>query len=348
MSQEGSIQSQDPSSRISVNNNEETTNDLKLKSTPQSPALADTITPKSDHENNSIASNSIPKNKFKIPITIPEIVTSIGWVLAIVFCIWYVVNASGEFQTSQNNPTTALSIVEKVPLELPAVTICNWNGYYECDFCDLTLKTATRVVDGNVVEFEIPYEYKEIEQNGLYRCYVFNNFSDQVMTSNATGYGGVISLFFDVPSVPQERDARFGLQVSFHEIGTIPNVFAETNFAVANVDNYFVLTKIVTTRLKPSIENPNLTDTRWESILSLVELTQRDDNTVVISFTYNTLTEHNNAEMYTSSIEGLLGEIAGILGVMMGIDILKMLRGCLQVPYSFKHKSIRGIWDTFN
>ena len=55
------------------------------------------------------------------------------------------------------------------------------------------------------------------------------------------------------------------MQASFHEIGTVPNVFAETNFAVANVDNYFVLTKIVTTRLKPTIENPNLIETRWVS-----------------------------------------------------------------------------------
>lgn len=146
-----------------------------------------------------------------LPFTIPEIITSIGWILAITFCIWYVVNASGEFQDSQNNPTTSLSIVEKAPLELPAVTICNWNANYVCDFCNLTLKAATHVVEGNVVEFEIPYEYKEIDQNGLYRCYVFNNFSDRAMASNATGYGGVISLFFDVPSVPEERDARFGV-----------------------------------------------------------------------------------------------------------------------------------------
>lgn len=54
-----------------------------------------------------------------------------------------------------------------------------------------------------------------------------------------------------------------------------------------------------------------------ESTLSLVELTQRDKNTVVISFTYNTLTEQHVEEMYTTSLEGLLGEIAGILGIMM-------------------------------
>jgi len=69
---------------------------------------------------------------------------------------------------------------------------------------------------------------------------------------------------------------------------------------------------------------------------------------VVISFSYNSLNENRVTEVVTYSIEGLLGEVAGMIGLMMGIDILKMLRGALEVPYSIHHKTIRNIWDTFN
>ncbi|EFC35520.1 predicted protein, partial [Naegleria gruberi] len=165
---------------------------------------------------------------------------------------------------------------------------------------------------------------------------------------NATGYAGTISFYFNVPNVPEDRDSRFGLQVSFHEPGTIPKVFAETNFAISGVDNYFVLTKIVTETLKPTIENPDLIDTRWDSLLSIVELTQSDENLVVISIAYSSLNENKITELLTSSMEGLLGQIAGIIGIFMGLDVLKMLRGALEVPYAIKKKSFRGLWDNFN
>ena len=32
----------------------------------------------------------------------------------------------------------------------------------------------------------------------------------------------------------------------------------------------------------------------------------------------------------------------------MGIDILKVLRGALEVPYAIKKKSVRGLWENFN
>ena len=177
---------------------------------------------------------------------------------------------------------------------------------------------------------------------------VFNNDTQNLLAANATGYGGTISLFFRVPLAPVERDARFGLQVSFHEPGTVPPVFAETNFAISKVDNYFVLTKYVTTRLKPTIEDPSLVSVRWESKLSIVKLTEVEKDVVVISFAYSSLNENRITEVLTSSIEGLLGEISGMVGMMMGIDVLKLLRGGLEIPYAVHHKTLRGIWEIFN
>ena len=134
--------------------------------------------------------------------------------------------------------------------------------------------------------------------------------------ANATGYAGTISFYFSVPPVPIERDTRFGLQVSFHEPGTIPKVFSETNFAISGVDNYFILTKVLTETLKPSVENPDTVFVRWDSLLSIVELTEIDPHVVVISVAYSSLNENKIQEVVTSSIEGLLGQIAGIIGIL--------------------------------
>ena len=119
-----------------------------------------------------------------------------------------------------------------------------------------------------------------------------------------------------MPLSPVERDARFGLQVSFHEPGTVPNVFSETNFAISKVDNYFILTKYVTTRLKPTIEDSSLVSVRWQSKLSIVKLTEVEKDVVVISFAYSSLNENRITEVLTSSVEGLLGEISGMVGMM--------------------------------
>jgi len=208
------------------------------------------------------------KKKFRCRVTIAEMITLLGWIAAISFCIWYVYNSGINYSDAQINPTTSLAYVESVPLSFPAITICNWNGIYDCDTCNLTLMYVTGVnaEDGTVGIVEIPYEYVDIEQGGQYfRCVVFNNDSSNPLSANLTGYGGSYSTFFRVPLMEDDRDNRFGLQVSFHEIGTIPPVFAETNFATSGVDNFYTLTKYVTTRLRATKEYPDTIDYRWVS-----------------------------------------------------------------------------------
>lgn len=129
------------------------------------------------------------------------------------------------------------------------------------------------------------------------------------------GYAGTISFYFRVPPVPESRDSRFGLQISFHENGTIPSVFSETNCAISGYDNYYSLTKVFTKRLKPNSEG-GLHSIRWTSQLSMVELTQTENDIVVISVAYSTLNLHVITEIYNDSYEGLFGQISGILGIL--------------------------------
>ncbi|KAG2394052.1 hypothetical protein C9374_003816 [Naegleria lovaniensis] len=292
------------------------------------------------------------KKKCKSPVNVKEAIMILSWLAAIAFCIWYIYFSAMNFHEAQNSPTTSLSLHETIPLQFPSVTVCNWNAVDpSCDYCNITLLQATTPnnILGIIETVELPHEYFELEQNGQYfKCYGFNYNQNKPLVANYTGYGGSISLFFKAPPVPDDRDARFGLQVTFHEIGTIPNVFSETNFATSGVDNFYTLTKFVTKRLKPRAENPSGIELRWDSKLSTVQLTQNDPSVVVISFSYDSLNENQITEILTSSLEGLFGEIAGIVGIFMGIDVLKVLRGVLEIPYAVHAKSLRAIWENFN
>ncbi|KAL9656568.1 hypothetical protein ABK040_012151 [Willaertia magna] len=172
-------------------------------------------------------------------------------------------------------------------------------------------------------------EYSILE---MLLCYVFNNDTNHPIHANVTGYGGSFALYFQVPPASVERDARFGLQITFHEIGSEARVFEETNFVTNRLDNFFTLTKIVETRLKRRIEYKDLTSTRWDTKLSTVQLTVNDDSLVVISVAYSTLNIQKVTEVTTSNWENVVGEVSGIIGVLMGIDALKILRAIFEVP----------------
>jgi len=277
-------------------------------------------------------------------------------------------------------------------MEFPTVTICNWNSLLHCDTCNLTLVKAYGVnSDGELFEAHIPHHYMEVRNDKVYfKCLVFNH-DGTLPAATATGYGGSYSLFFEVPRMPKDILNRNGLQVSFHEVGTIAPVLAETNFARGKVDNFFVLTKFQTTRLATSVNahtsssesssstgessggtttthgtrsgstgttestttattttKDPLIETRWESSLSVVELSEYNETTVVVSFAYATLNQNEIDEVTIISITETLGEIGAVIGFVMGVDVIKIVRGLLEIPYSIKERTLRNIWNVFN
>lgn len=255
----------------------------------------------------------------KTGVRISEIICLVGWIVCGAVCIYYIYIEAIGYQDAVSNPSTSVSFIEQVPLHFPAVTICNWNAAYYCDYCTLTLRACTMVnaTDGTIIDCPFNMTMTTIEQSGqFFTCYVFNNNTESPVSVSTTGYGGSMSLYFDVPHAPQDRDSRFGLQASFHEIGTVPPVFAETNFAVPFVDNFFSLTKIITNRLKETKEAPK-NSVYWSSRASNVQLTQNSSTSVVVSFAYTTLNIKEITEIVSKTPLQLFGEIAGMLGTLM-------------------------------
>lgn len=187
------------------------------------------------------------KNGFgfpKLPLGIKykEIIIFLCWIAAIGFTIWFIYDVVNHYLHALHNPITALSLVEHIPMAFPAITVCNYNALKHCDTCGLTLEHATRVLDnGSVIDYETHYESTVI---GDFHCIVINNDTHHpIPEATLTGYGASYSLFFKVPKMPSNTYSRYGLQISFHKQGTVPDVLSETNFAMAGVDNFFILTK---------------------------------------------------------------------------------------------------------
>ncbi|EFC39296.1 predicted protein [Naegleria gruberi] len=266
------------------------------------------------------------KHCCKLPTKWYHIITLVGWVVMIGFCIWYIYNSTINYYETLANPTTSLSYVAKLPMAFP-------NG------SDVSYNETGRLI-----------EEKRINQLGSdFNCYVINNSTTDPFSTHKTGYMGSIQLYFTITRPDEDvTGARIGLQISFHEPGTDPDLLAETNYAMPDMDNVFMLTKVYTKRLKPSIENPKLEETRWDSKYTNIEIVGNDDDGVYITIAYSSLVQNNIVEIITGTIEGLLGDIAGILGLTMGIDLLKVLRGFLDIPYSIKDRTLKNIYDTFN
>lgn len=187
------------------------------------------------------------KNDFGFPklpfgIRYQELIIFVCWIAAISFTIWFIYDVATHYLHALHNPVTSLSLVEHIPMAFPAITICNYNALKHCDTCNLTLEHTTRVLEnGSIIDFEMHYDSAVIDS---FHCIVMNNDTHHPLPeASLTGYGASYSLFFKVPKMPNNLYFRYGLQVSFHKQGTVPDVVSESNFAMAGVDNFFILTK---------------------------------------------------------------------------------------------------------
>jgi len=296
----------------------------------------------------------------KLPIRWHQLIVLCAWLVAAGYMAFYIIKQTNSYKATQGKPTTSLKFEERIPLAFPAVTICNWNTGALCDLCNLGFIGAFSVADDKIATLSSDQAYfKQISQQDMdFNCWVFNNVSESnLLNSEKTGYSGSYSFYMKVPK-PTDADIlaglkKIGLQVSFHPPGTVPDLVAETNYAMPGIDNFFMLTKIVNTRLRVTVDFPNLTEERWEASHSSIKMyglenSDKDYYLTSISVTYATLNVNHIDEVETSTLAGLLGDIAGMLGTTMGIDVLKAVRGILDIPYIFIDRSLVDFYNTFN
>jgi len=297
----------------------------------------------------------------KLPIKWYQLLTLLGWLAALGVVIYYTYDAVTNYMDSVSNPTTTISFIETKPLSFPAMTICNWNTGNDCPWCELGFMGMMSIEAGGYIELTKEQAfYARITQDDMtFYCWVFNNItnSDSALQLKASekGYTGSLSFIMQVPKPSSDVLGagwkKLGIQISFHETGSTPNLPSETNYAMPGVDNSFSLAKVVTTRLTATKENPQTTSVRWDPTHSVIEMIMEDNPDYIITgvtVSYGTLEVNHIDEIQTLTLESLIGNIAGILGLMMGVDFLKMLRGLLDIPYAFRDKTLVDLYETFN
>ncbi|EFC47329.1 predicted protein [Naegleria gruberi] len=289
-----------------------------------------------------ISAPAAPKKKWKFAVR--DIFAIIGWLIFLGFSGWYIYDVSDTYEKSKNQPTTTISYVTQDKMEFPGMTICNYNAKppsEACDYCDITFTGAYSYSSSGVKSSTtITNQKKEIVTSGLkFNCYFLNNEIKSIKTTSTAGFGGSISLNFKMKA---PTAGKYGAQISFHEIAAEADIFAETQFASPYKDNMYTLNKVTKNFLDGN------STTLWEPTLSQIKISNASSADIIISVSYGTLDVQVIDEVLSTDIPGLLGSIAGIIGLTMGLDIMKMLRGLLEVPYAVHQKSIRGIWKIFN
>jgi len=283
----------------------------------------------------------------KIGYSVGEVILSVVWLGLLGLYIFYLYELITVFIFDMTYPTTSVRFVKKVPLDFPAVTICNWNSEYDCNTCNLTLLACNTVNStGDITGCEEHFvpTYRTIEQHGsLFHCYEFNNDPEHVYEVSTTGYAGSVSIYFKIPKTDRMRS---GLQVTFHEVGSEPMVFAETNFAEPSVDNFFSLRHFSTTRFRTTKQFPSLHTSSWEHVYSSVDLAEEDPTMVVVSVAYSDLNVNEVKEEARDGVN-MFAAIFHVFLILLGIDFIKIVRGLLLIPEAIKERQFKLIFEEF-
>ncbi|EFC50004.1 predicted protein [Naegleria gruberi] len=227
----------------------------------------------------------------------------------------------------QNTPTTSLSFNETTTLEFPAITICNYNGRAgsSCPECDLNLVRIFRLtvtgITSPITDGNIRAEKTQVLDNVYYSCYKINNDKSNLFLAKKKGISGSISFLFEIPT--GSSLSRNGLQVTFHEPGATPSIYQETQFAAPGVENYFSLTKVVRTVLDMNYDtNSAVRNVTFDSVVSTIAVTDIPSNNVLVTVTYGTMSVYNIDEVLTNTIPSLLGDVAGMIGLVSSFNLI--------------------------
>lgn len=242
-----------------------------------------------------------------------------------------------------------------IHFSFPAVTICNWNAADEnCPICGIDLYACYRVYpNGSIASCSNVVKYVNYTTDqGLFRCIQYNNDITNVQVSSTVGYGSSVTFLMYIPEVYVNASNGIsiygsGVQASFHNIGTIPPVFAETNFAAPNDNTYFMLTKTMENKLVGGQVQSKTYWTVRPSVINLPKLINQRGNTtfVGVSFCYETLNTFTLTDVVSYQVVNYLGDAAGMAGTLVGIDFVRFTKMVLRIPRALMTISLYPLWE---
>jgi len=275
---------------------------------------------------------------------------------------WYFANVYLTLRASLAEATTSIILEpsETGTRGFPAVTVCNWNTMgpppnngNNCSFCEIEFVNCYQADDNCSAPVFASVVPKTIgsPEGAIFNCYTFNGDYRSILQISEAGYDGSVSLVFDlVKPYSFTEGARLGIQVTFHSQNiTEPFVWNETNYVRAFTEGSYSVVEVKT--IVDEVTLPKITYEAKASAIGLagVDLASvpSDRARVIVSFSYETLSQKVVRYVYTYTISSFLGDLAGMAGLLMGLDSLKVVRGFLALT-KCRQKGLTPFARVFN
>ncbi|EFC42116.1 predicted protein [Naegleria gruberi] len=315
-----------------------------------------------------------PEKQFNWRI-IKHVLVLLFWFINTGVFAYYIYSQAVSFIKTEQSPVTSTSYSYEDPLNYPTITICDWSRESSfaatcpvCTFEYISCYWYNYADDtNNPVACPLTFTFFKDGQS----CFEANADISKLLTAKKKGYLGSINMLFRIPinyTDPLLSAYRLGASITFREPGTLlGSIFAETNYAIPGRYNLFSIKKVVYEKLpKPqttSIDEIPLptTDSSTKTIsyeatysaLKRVKTADMTDNDyleqIEVAFTYEELKTTTITEIQQKDGWSLFGEVAGMAGLLLGLDILKSFRLFLMFPrLFFRQTSLGKIWEAMN
>jgi len=303
-----------------------------------------------------------------------RIFMTVIWIISGSVMIYYLTQIVSQYHSSKANPSSTIQLIQRNGLPQPQIVICNWNQngnvtnpipVGDCDVCGLTLLScSTNALDGSQQSCDSSWSQNDTQTaGGLFSCWQFNADPKNLKYSVTTGYTGSMATLWAIPYL--ERDDppinRMGLQATFKPVGTVTPyaIYDEVNFAPMGFDTFFALTYTNTIHNEHKHNRTLYNTSSFDTSASMVNLLQATDpdwndelnstsGYVGITFGYQTLSLQQVNFDIAYNLNNLFGDFAGMIGTLMGLDLIKLAAGLPMGYLAWKSRSWKPMQEAFN
>jgi len=279
------------------------------------------------------------------------------WLAVTGVMIYFITQIASQYHDAKKSPGTIITYTNISPFNMPQVTICNWNQLPPpnattgdppppCDYCNLTAIQCWDIFSGG--DCNIEYVQIADKRFGTFNCYIFNGNASNPVQGQEVGYGGSYSALFMVENPPEDDTLRIGLQVSLTPVGIQPDVFGEDKFAPPGLDSYYAVQSIYTVF---NNDTPPTSSLRYDATYSTTAITRKNNDTnsfVSVSWAFQTLSVQQISYTPQYTLNNFFGDFAGMIGTLMGLDVIKVASGFYVAIIAWKQRNIFPLQDHFN
>jgi len=312
----------------------------------------------SDREHKHLE-REVEEEEVKVNIYV-RIFMTIMWLGAGAVMILFLYGIVNQLISSYASPGNTISIQQVAVLPLPSVTVCNWNQLVppleSCLECELSLVSCQNFGNPNMSDCSSLWSVRNWNTaDGFFYCYEFNNDPNNVIFSQSVGYSGSMATVWAVKLLPATDPPtnRAAVQATFdiQNSTTADVIYGEISFAPVGFDTFFGLTLVNTVHDELDPSNANYNVSYYQKTASSVALLTPPNDTyafVGVSFSYQSLSVQYITYDYTYTLLNFFGDFAGMIGTLMGLDVIKVSAGIPVTIVAIRERSLVPLEEHFN